>query len=176
MERVYSLGDGVTFDSLRNQIVRNDEIVSLGSREAAILKLLCDNKNQVVNKTDLHDYVWGKVYVSETSLTKAISNLRRSLASFNLSSSEIKTVPKEGYIFIYEEVSKQDTYGSLQEYDVANSTIIETSDRCLDVQVINPQHSSDMNTTVYAKLVVSSSVLSSLITSVFFVVFDFLSQ
>ncbi|MGL5758282.1 winged helix-turn-helix domain-containing protein [Plesiomonas sp.] len=169
MERIYTLGNGVTFDSLKHQIVRNDDVVFLGSREAAILKLLYDHRNEVVNKTKLHDYVWGKVYVSETSLTKAISNLRRSLASFNLSSSEIKTVPKEGYIFIYEEVVDEvkEGYCVVKEQNNNYWSIIS--------QLCDAKFDDKYNIKIrpYFALILSSSILSSLITGVVFFVFDF---
>lgn len=47
--------------------------------------------------------MWGKVLVSETSLTKSVSNLRKYLALFDGVTCEIKTVPKEGYMLITEE-------------------------------------------------------------------------
>ncbi|AYV25078.1 winged helix-turn-helix domain-containing protein [Vibrio mediterranei] len=103
MERNYILGNQVIFDVLKREIVASDGVVNLGGREAAILKLLCEQSNQVLSKDDIHEQVWGKVQVSETSLTKAISNLRKSFTLFSQLACEIKTVPKEGYILILDE-------------------------------------------------------------------------
>ncbi|MGL5108789.1 MAG: winged helix-turn-helix domain-containing protein [Vibrio ordalii] len=103
MERNYVLGQQVIFDSLKGEIFTDEKIVGLGSRDAAILKLLCEKSNHVILKEEIHEKVWGKVLVSDTSLTKAISNLRKSLAVFEEVSCEIKTIPKEGYMLIADE-------------------------------------------------------------------------
>ena len=79
MERNYTLGKEVIFDALKCEILADEQIVSLGSRDGAILKLLCEQSNTVVLKEEIHEQVWGKVLVSETSLTKAVSNLRKHL-------------------------------------------------------------------------------------------------
>lgn len=100
MLKNYLLGDHVIFDTLKREILAHDKIVSLGGREAAILKLLCENANNVIAKEEINHQVWGKVFVSETSLTKAISNLRKSLQLIDGVMCEIKTIPKEGYMLI----------------------------------------------------------------------------
>ncbi|AQP37767.1 winged helix-turn-helix domain-containing protein [Vibrio anguillarum] len=102
MERNYTLGKEVIFDALKCEILADEKIVSLGSRDGAILKLLCEQSNTVVLKEEIHEQVWGKVLVSETSLTKAVSNLRKHLSLFDGVTCEIKTVPKEGYMLITE--------------------------------------------------------------------------
>lgn len=103
MERNYTLGKEVIFDTLKCEILADEQIVSLGSRDGAILKLLCEQSNKVVLKEEIHEQVWGKVLVSETSLTKAVSNLRKHLSLFDGVTCEIKTVPKEGYMLITED-------------------------------------------------------------------------
>ncbi|EGQ8084556.1 winged helix-turn-helix domain-containing protein [Vibrio parahaemolyticus] len=102
MLRNYLLGNQVIFDTLKREVLTTDKIISLGGREAAILKLLCENANTVIAKEEINDKVWGKVFVSETSLTKAISNLRKSLQLIEGVMCEIKTIPKEGYMLILE--------------------------------------------------------------------------
>ncbi|MGI2126952.1 winged helix-turn-helix domain-containing protein [Shewanella oncorhynchi] len=103
MARNYALGNQMVFDVLKRQVSTEDNVVSIGGREAVILKLLCDHVNEVVGKEYIQEKVWGKVFVSETSLTKAISNLRKSLAQFDNLACEIKTISKEGYILILDE-------------------------------------------------------------------------
>lgn len=68
------------------------------------MKLLCDTPNTLITKDRLHVEVWGSVYVGDTSLTKAISNLRKALGQIRDARFEIKTVPKEGYIFIIDAI------------------------------------------------------------------------
>ncbi|WP_394201514.1 transcriptional regulator [Shewanella waksmanii] len=105
MARVYILGKQVIFDVLKRQICSGEYVVSIGGREAAILSMLCEQENIVVSKDDIQEKVWGNVCVSETSLTKAISNLRKSLQQFNDLYCEIKTIPKEGYSLVFDEGS-----------------------------------------------------------------------
>ncbi|EKT64600.1 winged helix-turn-helix domain-containing protein [Providencia burhodogranariea] len=98
----YTLGKGIQFNLIKCTISSEQQEVMLGSRETKLLELFCENPNQVLNKTLMTDTVWGAVVVSETSLTKAISNLRKALSRFSNLVCEIKTIPKEGYIFIFE--------------------------------------------------------------------------
>lgn len=98
----YTLGKGIQFNLIKCTISSEQQEVMLGSRETKLLELFCENPNQVLNKTLMTDAVWGALVVSETSLTKAISNLRKALNRFGNLVCEIKTVPKEGYIFIFE--------------------------------------------------------------------------
>ncbi|WP_318452607.1 winged helix-turn-helix domain-containing protein [Photobacterium leiognathi] len=106
IERNFVLGEKVYFDFLARNIITPDRAISLGSREAKILKLMLKKSNKVISKDLIFDNVWGKVLVSEASLTKAISNLRKSLDSIDQLDCQIKTVPKEGYILILDEVEE----------------------------------------------------------------------
>ncbi|EKH9200328.1 winged helix-turn-helix domain-containing protein [Vibrio parahaemolyticus] len=98
MVRNYVLGNQTIFDVLKREVASPAQTITLGGREAEILKLLCIHSNEVISKEHIQQKVWGKVLVSETSLTKAISNLRKSLARLESLSCEIKTIPKEGYM------------------------------------------------------------------------------
>ncbi|EKT60070.1 winged helix-turn-helix domain-containing protein [Providencia sneebia] len=98
----YTLGKGVKFNLIKCTISSEHRDITLGSREAKLLELFCENPNQLLDKTLMTDTVWGAVIVSETSLTKAISNLRKALNHFQDLVCEIKTIPKEGYVFIFE--------------------------------------------------------------------------
>ncbi|EJL6463947.1 winged helix-turn-helix domain-containing protein, partial [Vibrio cholerae] len=101
----YFLGNGITFDALKREIKVNKQLLRLGGRESEILKLLCENPNMVLTKEDIHIKIWGSIYVSETSLTKAISNLRKALSAIEDLCFEIKTIPKEGYILISDSIT-----------------------------------------------------------------------
>ncbi|ENM3901473.1 transcriptional regulator, partial [Vibrio cholerae] len=52
MERKFFLGNQVVFDTLKGEISSDLKSVGLGSRDAAILKLLCEQRNKVVQKED----------------------------------------------------------------------------------------------------------------------------
>ena len=108
MEGVYQLGNEVVYDSDKNCLKTLGDNIYLGSREAKLLDMLCQNPNEVINKEDIQDYVWGSVIVGETSITKAVSNLRKLMSSIQGMSCNIKTVPKHGYMLINDVYNTED--------------------------------------------------------------------
>lgn len=105
----YILAQKFIFDPYSNTLTDlndNDEdnIVRLGSNESRILMILIDNPNQVVSRDQLHEYVWRDqgFQVDDSSLTQAISTLRKMLQDSTKSPQFIKTVPKRGYQLISE--------------------------------------------------------------------------
>ncbi len=114
-DRYYLLGETVAFDTLKREITVNENVYNLGGRESDLLKLLCENQNQVLKKQDIHMKVWGSIYVSDTSLTKAISNLRKQLRVINGLDCSIKTVPKEGYVLISDNLLMTKSSVSVQQ-------------------------------------------------------------
>lgn len=55
----------------------------IGRREVKALKLLLDNKNDIVSKLMLMDLVWGEQIVTENSLAVAMCNLRKLLKKYD---------------------------------------------------------------------------------------------
>ena len=55
MTRCYALGNQIIYDVLKREISLDEYVVSIGGREAVILKLLCENVNQVLSKEDIQD-------------------------------------------------------------------------------------------------------------------------
>ncbi|MDN4719585.1 hypothetical protein QYZ43_21250 [Vibrio parahaemolyticus] len=49
----------------------------------------------------------GDVLVAETSLTKAISNIRKALSKYSKISCELKTFSKQGYVLVMENDLKE---------------------------------------------------------------------
>lgn len=103
MVRYYDLGSEIVFDVLKRQVISESNVVTLGGRETLILKLLSENLNEVVSKEYIQEKVWGNVIVSDASLAKAVSNLRKSLSELDNSTFEIKTISKGGYVLILDE-------------------------------------------------------------------------
>ncbi|GLT17461.1 hypothetical protein GCM10007938_12380 [Vibrio zhanjiangensis] len=168
MDRNYVLGNQVIFDILKREIVASDQAVSLGGREAAILKLLCERGNKVISKDEIHEEVWGKVLVSETSLTKAISNLRKSLGLFEGLACEIKTVPKEGYMLIIDEEAVAEF--SAEEIPTLSIKSIASSVKPLPsspqlLMESEPVGNLATSGTFWLTLVFSASLLSSALTT-----------
>ncbi|MCZ4373542.1 transcriptional regulator [Vibrio diazotrophicus] len=113
----FLLGDRFTFDSISNTLIDNifdDELVRLGSNESRILLLFCQRPNEVVSRNELYDFVWREqgFEVDDSSLTQAISTLRKQLKDSTKSPQFVKTVPKRGYQLI-------STVTDISEFDVS---------------------------------------------------------
>lgn len=114
----FLLGDRFTFDSISNTLIDNifdDELVRLGSNESRILLLFCQRPNEVVSRNELYDFVWREqgFEVDDSSLTQAISTLRKQLKDSTKSPQFVKTVPKRGYQLI-------STVTDISELDVSD--------------------------------------------------------
>lgn len=101
----YILAQKFLFDPYSNTLSDlddSDNIVRLGSNESRILLILIENSNQVVSRDQLHEYVWRDqgFQVDDSSLTQAISTLRKMLQDSTKSPQFVKTVPKRGYQLI----------------------------------------------------------------------------
>lgn len=101
----YILDKKFIFDPYSNTLIdQNDEneIVRLGSNESRILLILIESTNRIVSRDQLHEYVWREqgFQVDDSSLTQAISTLRKMLQDSTKSPQFVKTVPKRGYQFI----------------------------------------------------------------------------
>ncbi|MCU8477601.1 winged helix-turn-helix domain-containing protein [Vibrio vulnificus] len=102
MKMYHSIGDGVEFCYQRREIQTSSDVTKLGGREADILLLLLEFPNVVLSKSFINERVWGDVLVAETSLTKAISNIRKALSKYSKISCELKTFSKQGYVLVIE--------------------------------------------------------------------------
>lgn len=101
----FNLDNRFTFDPNTNSLVdkeSNSELIRLGSNESRILLLLCEKPSEIVSRNELHDFVWRKqgFEVDDSSLTQAISTLRKLLKDSTKSPMFVKTVPKRGYQLI----------------------------------------------------------------------------
>jgi len=101
----YLIGQRFLFDPYDNSLIdksENDELTRLGSNESRALSLLIVDPGAIITRTRLHDYVWREqgFEVDDSSLTQAISTLRKALKDSTKSPEFIKTVPKRGYQMI----------------------------------------------------------------------------
>ncbi|CAM2773619.1 winged helix-turn-helix domain-containing protein [Vibrio rarus] len=101
----YILAQQYIFDPNSNSLIDqldDDSLVRLGSNESRILTLLCEHANEVVTRDQLHEFVWRDqgFQVDDSSLTQAISTLRKVLKDSTKLPQFIKTVPKRGYQLI----------------------------------------------------------------------------
>ncbi|ELC3158213.1 winged helix-turn-helix domain-containing protein [Vibrio harveyi] len=181
MVRNYVLGNQIVFDVLKREVTSSIQTIKLGGREAEILKLFCMHTNEVISKEEMNQKVWGKVLVSETSLTKAISNLRKSLARLESLSCEIKTIPKEGYMLICESGSVFEASGekaavfNIKQIKNENELLERTrsvSGKCSKVvePALPTTHHSAVTLQHFITLF-ASSLLASLITGMLLILF-----
>ncbi|SMD09815.1 response regulator transcription factor [Sporomusa malonica] len=85
--------NGLIFNPLRNQVIKDNEVVQLTLKESQLLELLVRNYGQVVTKEQIIQKVWG--YFSDAEFTTVnlyIHYLRKKLKLSNL-----KTVWGVGY-------------------------------------------------------------------------------
>src|ERR1700756_229975 len=99
------LFEGFLFDRAEGSLLREDapqgaEPLTLGSRAAALLKLLVDQQGTLVTKDEIFAAVWPGTAVEEANLTVQISALRRILDRGREHGSCIQTVPGRGYRFV----------------------------------------------------------------------------
>lgn len=101
----FNLANRFTFDPNSNSLIdheNDNEVVRLGSNESRILLLLSERPSEVISRNELHEFVWRDqgFEVDDSSLTQAISTLRKMLKDSTKSPMFVKTVPKRGYQLI----------------------------------------------------------------------------
>ncbi|HCE3215289.1 TPA: transcriptional regulator ToxR [Vibrio parahaemolyticus] len=101
----FLLAQRFTFDPNSNSLAdqqSGNEVVRLGSNESRILLMLAERPNEVLTRNELHEFVWREqgFEVDDSSLTQAISTLRKMLKDSTKSPEFVKTVPKRGYQLI----------------------------------------------------------------------------
>ncbi len=84
-------------DSSSGVLTRGDKQVRLEPRVMAVLLDLAAHADQVRSKDDIIGAVWGDTYVGEASLSRCISELRRTLGDDARDPKYIETLPKRGY-------------------------------------------------------------------------------
>ncbi|CRZ70243.1 cholera toxin transcriptional activator [Vibrio cholerae] len=124
----FILAEKFTFDPLSNTLIDkedSEEIIRLGSNESRILWLLAQRPNEVISRNDLHDFVWREqgFEVDDSSLTQAISTLRKMLKDSTKSPQYVKTVPKRGYQLI----ARVETVEELKKRWLAKAKLLMTS-------------------------------------------------
>ncbi len=128
----FILADRFTFDSVSNSLIDknfDDEFIRLGSNESRILLLFSQRPNEIVTRDELYDFVWREqgFEVDDSSLTQAISTLRKQLKDSTKSPQFIKTVPKRGYQFIARVSLPDEVEAPLQNSDI-DSQLTESTD------------------------------------------------
>lgn len=109
MDRIESQVAGYRFDDVyldvRNrQVWRGGRIFPLNSKYLDVLLLLVRERGRLVEKQHLFEEVWEGVIVTDAALTQCIKDIRRQIGDDASNPRYIKTVPKHGYMFIFDTV------------------------------------------------------------------------
>jgi DNA-binding winged helix-turn-helix (wHTH) protein len=91
--------DQFEVDETEFQLSSPSGVLSLEPKALRVLLYLVKNPNRLVRKQELLDSVWSDAFVSESTLTRTISLLRRALADDQREPKFIETVPTQGYRF-----------------------------------------------------------------------------
>ncbi|MGW8249199.1 MAG: winged helix-turn-helix domain-containing protein, partial [Anaerolineales bacterium] len=96
------LGDNVVFDTLRRDLWRGNQHVSLTPTESKLLLCLVENRGQVITHRELVNSVQGydvKEWEAPEVLRPLISRLRRKLSTFPGAEEWVVNIRGTGYLF-----------------------------------------------------------------------------
>jgi two-component system alkaline phosphatase synthesis response regulator PhoP len=97
---IISFGD-ITIDENKREVRRSGAEIDLPLKEYEILKLLANNKGNVVTREQLLEKVWGYEYFGETrTIDVHIRHIRQKIEDENNSPQYIETVRGVGYKLI----------------------------------------------------------------------------
>jgi adenylate cyclase len=84
-------------DRARGQLRAGDSVIELRPKSFDVLCYLVENTDRLVTKDEIARAVWRKVVVTDESLLRCISDVRRALG--DAEQRIIQTIPRRGYIF-----------------------------------------------------------------------------
>ncbi|AYO15323.1 transcriptional regulator [Vibrio owensii] len=143
----FLLAQRFVFDPNSNSLAdqqNGNEVVRLGSNESRILLMLAERPNEVITRNELHEFVWREqgFEVDDSSLTQAISTLRKMLKDSTKSPEFVKTVPKRGYQLIstVERLSplSSDSISELDEQEEENEAPVVDLEQFAESSVETP--------------------------------------
>jgi len=117
----YTLGKCQLFPE-KNILLKGHEEIKIEPKVLEVLMCLINNYGQTVSKSFIMKTVWGDTIVTEHSLSKAISKIRKLLKDVNGESKIIETVSKKGYRLLICPVKINDVINNKIELDKNNKT------------------------------------------------------
>src|SRR5262245_37191236 len=89
----------VTLDTDRHQVFRGAEALHLSKKAFALLELLVQNRPRALSKDEIQRVLWPKTFVSDTSLTTLVNEIRTLLSETAREARLLRTVHGYGYAF-----------------------------------------------------------------------------
>jgi DNA-binding winged helix-turn-helix (wHTH) protein len=145
------------------QLVRSGRVVHLPPKAFELFKLLVEQRPRVLSKTELIERVWPGVFVSDASLAKVVSRIRRAIGQVD-DARIIRTVHGCGYAFAAEvdgRESRDETVGppalcwlacGTREFALADGEHIVGRDASASIRLDSPKVSRQ-----HARLVVTGA-------------------
>jgi DNA-binding response OmpR family regulator len=86
----------ISYDIDNCELIIDDNIISLGQKEAKLLNLFIKNQDRVLSHDTIYDYLWNfdETY-SDNALRTYIKNIRKLIGK-----DKIVSIKKQGYKFI----------------------------------------------------------------------------
>ena len=110
------------FDAERRVLWREGDVVALPPKAAEVLRVLLEERGNLVGRQEILDRVWADTFVEEGNLNQAVSALRRSLGG-----DVIQTVPKRGYRFAADvkEIEPASAAATLYEKRTISTSVVD---------------------------------------------------
>lgn len=89
----------VTLDTDRHQVFRGNEPAHVSTKAYQLLALLVENRPRALSKDEIQRTLWPDTFVSDTSLTTLVNELRTVLSESARDARLIRTVHGFGYAF-----------------------------------------------------------------------------
>src|SRR5271165_1960312 len=99
--RSFLFGD-VEIDVQNLRVTVNSEVRPLEPKSFRLLVFLVENPGRVLTKEEIMGVVWPDAFVSDNSLARAVTQIRRALDDDPKAPKYIETVPSVGYRFVGE--------------------------------------------------------------------------
>ncbi len=95
-KELITISEGIQYNSKNNELVINNESVSLGKKESMLIKLFMQNEGEVLTHERIYKHLWDyDEEPSDTALRTYIKNLRKMIGK-----ECIVSIKKQGYKFI----------------------------------------------------------------------------
>jgi len=96
---VYAFG-GFRLDLERRELHHNGALLPLRPKVFDTLALLLEQRHRVVSRDELLEQIWPNRYISDTTLSACLKELRKNLGDDGKAQRIIKTVPRKGFRFV----------------------------------------------------------------------------
>jgi TolB-like protein len=105
------LFEDYAFDTVRRELHRGADLVSVAPQAFDLLDYLIRNRERVVSKGDLIDAIWNGRSVSDAALTTRLNVARSAIGDTGEDQRLIKTLPRKGFRFVAPVVEAEGTAG-----------------------------------------------------------------